>query len=516
MFYSKTIIILAYIVEPDLRYLIVQMIDYPYLNEVKFERNSEQPVFLQIARSLAALIKGGIIKPGQKLPGSRKMAEMLKVNRNTISLATDELLTEGWVISRPKSGLFINAHLPVVQPHPHFADDGQKEERREIDLQPNLGLEAPELTHLRYEFNDGIPDPRLSPLNELGREYHKLLKKSAPLKLFGYAEAQGEPFLRKILSRDLNENRCLKTSDDTIFITRGSIMAISLITQALVKKGDGVAVGTLSYRTGNLIFEHAGARLIKIPVDEKGIDTGNLEAVLEKEKIKMLYVTSHHHHPTTVTLAPERRVHVYELAKKWGFLILEDDYDFDFHYENRPTLPIASMDTSGLVAYIGSWSKTMFPGIRTGFVAAPKALIQEMTKYRRIMDRQGDHVMERAIANLMYDGTMQRYLRKSKKIYAKRKVYFCQRLRSTFSEYLHFTEPEGGMAVWVQFKEGYPLPEISRRCRQKGLYISDGRAYNSPDEFLNYCRLGFTHMNEEEIDSACGILKEVLEGMEDT
>ena len=389
------------------------------------------------------------------------------------------------------------------------------EEVSGIRVEPNTNLEAPETTQLEFEFNDGIPDSRLSPLNELGREYHKLLRKSTPRKLFSYADAQGEPFLRKVLSNDLNENRCLNSTTENIFITRGSIMAISLITQALVKKDDRVVVGAINYRTANLIFEQAGARLVRIPVDDKGIDTAVLESILEKEKIRMLYVTSHHHHPTTVTLAPERRVHLYQLARKWGFFILEDDYDFDFHYENKPTLPIASMDTAGLVAYIGSWSKNLFPGIRTGFVVASKLVVEEMIKYRRIMDRQGDHVMERAIANLMQDGTMQRYLRKSKKIYAQRKVYFCQVLRSQFSQYLDFTEPEGGMAVWVQFKAAYPLPEIARLCKHNGLYISDGRAYNPPDTSINSCRLGFTHMNEEEIDAACGILKDVLEEMKE-
>lgn len=484
---------------------------YPYLSDVKIKRGGEHPIYLQIARSLTMLVKKGVIKPGQRLPGSRTMAEILKVNRNTVSLATEELLTEGWLISKPKSGLFVNDQLPLVQPH--LPGGVEVEGISGVHVEPNTFLEAPETTKLKYEFNDGIPDPRLSPLNELGREYHKLLRKSLPLKLFSYADAQGEAFLRKVLSNDLNENRCLNSSSDNIFVTRGSIMAISLITQSLIKKGDGVGVGAINYRTANLIFEHAGARLVRIPVDDKGIDTTVLESILEKEKIRMLYVTSHHHHPTTVTLAPERRVHLYELARKWGFFILEDDYDFDFHYENKPTLPIASMDSAGLVAYIGSWSKNLFPGIRTGFVVAPQPLLEEMVKYRRIMDRQGDHVMERAIANLMHDGTMQRYLRKSKKIYAKRKALFCQRLRSQFSPYLDFTEPEGGMAVWVQFKAAYPLPEVAKLSRQKDLYLSDGRAYNPPGKSMNSCRLGFTHMNEEEIDTACGILKEVLEEM---
>ncbi len=489
-------------------------INFPYLNGISIDRNRESPVYLQIARELSMLMKQGVIKPGQKLPGSRIMAEILKVNRNTISLATDELLTEGWVVARPRSGLFVNEKLPLVREPLKTELAGKEEKVSGIRLEPNPNLQPPQVSQCTLAFNDGVPDPRLSPLNELGREYHRLLKKGGPLSLFGYADAQGEPLLRKLMSRELNEHRGLNTSPENLFISRGSIMAIYLIARATIKPGDGVVTGELSYQTANFSFEDAGARLFRIPVDEKGLDTAALEALLEREKIRMLYITSHHHHPTTVTLAPERRVHLYELARKRGFFILEDDYDFDYHYENKPTLPIAGMDAHGLVVYIGSWSKTIYPGIRTGFVVAPQELIAEMIKYRRISDRQGDHVIERSIANLMHDGTMHRYLRKSKKIYRARKEYFCRLLRERFSAWLDFQEPEGGMAVWVKFKAPVSLPELARICKKKDLYLSDGAAYNPPDRHLNACRMGFAHMTEEEMEKACAILEEAFAELE--
>ena len=480
--------------------------NFPYLNEIKIDRGRETPLYLQISQGIASLIKQGILKAGQKLPGSRTLADILGVNRNTVCLATDELLLEGWVVARTRSGLYVNAKLPLIENPLRLKSKAatlNNETTPCLRLTPNENLEVPEIHSLELEFNDGIPDPRLSPLNELGREYHKLLKKSGPLKLFSYSDAQGEPFLRKVLADSLNEHRGLQITSDHLLISRGSIMALSLIAQTTLKKGDAVVVGELSYRTANLIFEHAGALLLRIPVDKHGVDTFAIEALLQKESIRFIYVTSHHHHPTTVTLAPERRIHLYELAKKHHFFILEDDYDFDYHYENKPTLPIASMDSYGLVVYIGSWSKTMYPGIRTGFMVAPPHLIMEMIRYRRIFDRQGDHVMERALANLIYDGTMQRYLRKSKKIYKSRKNYFCQLLKQRLDAFLDFVEPEGGMAVWVTFKEGISLPHLAQHCEKQNLYLSDGRTYNPPDKNINSCRMGFAHMNEEELEQAC-------------
>ena len=501
---------LAYLYRPVFANEIVQLMSLPYLNAIEIKKEKAMPVYLQLAQGLAMLIKQGILKPGQKLPGSRVLADKLQVNRNTVVLATDELQAEGWVEARERRGLFVNERLPLVKGAGAVSEVAGYSVATGFPLDENQLLEAPEVHRLPLEFNDGFPDPRLSPLHELGREYHRLLKKASPLHLFSYSDAQGDQYFRRVLSQQLNEHRGLQISPDTLFITRGSIMGIHLVAQAILKKGDKVVVAELSYYTANLCFEQAGAQLLRVPLDEKGMDTTALEALLQTHQVRMLYITSHHQHPTTVTLAPERRLHLYELARQHRFCVLEDDYDFDYHYENKPTLPIASMDTEGLVVYTGSYSKVIYPGIRIGFVVAPQNLIQEMVKYRRIMDRQGDHLIERAIANLMRDGTLQRYLRKSKKLYKKRKEFLCQLLRQELSSYLDFYEPEGGMAVWVKFREAFPLPKVAAACGAKGLYLSNGYTYGGS----NACRLGFASMTEQEMLQACGILKTVLEEME--
>lgn len=488
--------------------------DYPYLNLLEIDKEKPNPVYLQISQGLATLIKQGILKPGQKLPGARLLADLLGLNRNTVTLAMDELQAEGWVVAKERTGLFVNSRLPIVTVAEATPFAGEIAEATTFQLEQNPLLEVPEVHQCGMEFNDGFPDPRLSPLQELGREYRRLHKKANPLRLFSYSDAQGDPFFRKMVCQQLNEVRGFAVSPTEIFISRGSVMGIYLLARTTLKPGDTVAVGELNYRTANLCFEQCGAKLVRIPIDAKGMDTQALEAVLQKQPIRMLYITSHHQHPTTVMLAPERRLHLYELAKKYRFYILEDDYDFDYHYENKPTLPIASMDRQGLVIYTGSYSKVIYPTIRVGFVVAPQRLIQEMVKYRRIVDRQGDHMIERSIANLLQEGTLQRYLRKSKNIYKKRKEHFCRLLREEFSQYLDYQEPEGGMAVWVRFKEAYPLPKVSEACKAKNLYLSNGGTYNPPGKQLNACRMGFASLTEKEMLQACQVLKEVLEKME--
>lgn len=486
---------------------------FSYLSAIRIDKEKPQPVYLQLAFELSSLIKQGVLKPGQKLPGSRVIATVLSLNRNTVNIALEELQAQGWIEVKSRSGMYVNHSLPEVKLQHSDSAANDFSRLAGFELKVNDRLFPPPYNEFRLQFNDGEPDPRLGPLDELGREYHRLLKKSGYRNLFSYQNAQGDVELRKVIAQQLNEFRGFNISADNVFVTKGSIMAIYLISKVAITHGDKVVVTHLNYRTFNLSLENAGAVLVRVPVDEKGLNTVELEKLLKKEKIRMLYITSHHHHPTTVCLAPERRLHLYELARQYNFIILEDDYDFDYHYQNKPTLPIASMDNQGLVVYVGSYSKIIYPGIRMGFIIAPVNVINEISKYRRIIDRQGDHVMERALANLIREGTIQRYLRKSIRVYKKRKEHFCAILRNDFSDYLDFQEPEGGMAVWVQFKEPFNLKEISRRCHQKNLNISDGTVYDPPEAKINSCRMGFAHMNENEITEACNILKEVLKSM---
>ena len=153
---------------------------------------------------------------------------------NTVILAYDELLSEGWVDARARSGLYVNKDLPLVRNRGGLPLENIFPADAGFELTLNPLLEAPEVPYLPLQFNDGIPDPRLSPLNELGREYHRLLKKAAPLPLFSYADAKGDPGLRNILSKDLGEHRGLKVGAEQLLISRGSIMAFYLVFQHMI------------------------------------------------------------------------------------------------------------------------------------------------------------------------------------------------------------------------------------------------------------------------------------------
>ena len=201
-------------------------------------------------------------------------------------------------------------------------------------------------------------------------------------------------------------------------------------------------------------------------------------------------------------MSAERRLRLLELAKTYKFCILEDDYDYDFHYSSSPILPLASVDTEGYVVYVGSLCKTISPALRVGFIVAPSDLIEEMSFFRRIVDRQGDNATEAALAILFKDGTIKRHLKKAQRLYHKRRDALCEGLKSELGNAFDFQKPNGGLAVWAKLDPSVSLPILSEKVGKMGLLISDGKTYN-----INATRLGFASTTELEIEQGLAILK---------
>ena len=177
-------------------------------------------------------------------------------------------------------------------------------------------------------------------------------------------------------------------------------MAINLAAKLLIEPGDHVIVGEPSYFGASITFKQNGGILNRVQVDEQGMDVDRVEKLCRTKKIRLVYVIPHHQHPTTVTMPPERRLKLLKLAEEYKFAIIEDDYDYDFHYASSPMLPMASLDEHGSVIYIGTLTKTFAPAVRVGFMVAPENFINFAAGLRRTMDWQGDPLMEVALLEL--------------------------------------------------------------------------------------------------------------------
>ncbi|MGB0524451.1 MAG: PLP-dependent aminotransferase family protein [Flammeovirgaceae bacterium] len=487
----------------------------PFKSIIHIDRSSRTPVYLQIVNALIREVKQGRLLAGAKLPGSRQLAELLQVHRKTVVTAYDELLAQGWIEIIPAKGTFIHQNIPKKRYKP-ISEKEQGIPKVALEtgykLFPQPALVFPEGSDPRLlHLDDGFPDIRLAPLQALAREYRNVTRAKNWRRYFHYGSPLGDEHLREQLASYLMTTRGIHISMDNIIVTRGSIMGIYLLTQTILKPADKVIVGNTNYGTANRMISHVGAQLLRVPVDQYGLDVEKIEELCQQHPIRAIYVASHHHHPTTVTLSAERRVKLLDLAKIHRFAILEDDYDYDFHYASSPILPLASADEEGMVAYIGSISKSIAPAFRIGFVVGPKNLVSELAKLRRIVDRQGDLVLEKAVAILFEDGEVRRHLRKAIHIYRERRDHLCQLLATSLRDGVQFSKPEGGLAIWTRFDPKINLPILAERAEKAGLYFGNGLSYNPPNQQLNATRLGFGSSNFEELERAVHILQSCID-----
>jgi GntR family transcriptional regulator/MocR family aminotransferase len=486
----------------------------PWNFKIAIRHGGRTAVYLQIAHALIEEIRRGRLAPGGALPGTRDLAESLDVNRKTVVEAYDELAAQGWVRSDRTRGTFVSSELPVLK-----ETDGWPRNRtatpmpdrpdfRMVGTAPNIPAFLPEKS--AFLFDDGAPDTRHAPVAALGRAYRSVLAQAAQRNRLGYGDPRGSLALREAVSTMLNVDRGLTTTPDNICLTRGSQMAIYLATRILAGPRDAVLMEELCYPPAREAFRAVGADVLPVGLDDGGMRIDELEAACRKRRVRVVYVTPHHHFPTTVLLKPDRRLRLLALAEQFGFAIVEDDYDHEFHFVRQPMLPLASIDPWGKVVYIGSMSKLLAPSLRLGYLAAPKAFIDRAAAEIMMIDRQGDPATELAIAELIADGELHRHTRKAMRLYAERRLIMAKLLTERFAGRIEFALPNGGLAIWVKFTDPIDMDELARAARANGVKILPGNAFTISGRSVRATRLGFASMNAAELDSATRRLKAAL------
>lgn len=475
---------------------------FPYKTSIYLDRKNKQALYLQLANQCITLIKERKLLPKTKLPGSRTLSELLNVHRKTVVACYDELSLQGWVESIPKKGTFIHADLPELQQQ-YFTPLPTNKKAATVGFQfyknKLLDRKTTEIKEGFMYLNDGISDARLTPIEDLARIYRRISSRKYIYKDMSYGSLYGNEKLRETLSKYLNKTRGLNTRKENILITRGSQMGIYLSSKLLLKKGDIILVGKTNYTSADTTFLQREANMLRVAVDENGLVTQEIENICKKQKVKAVFVTSHHHHPTTVTLSAERRIHLLNLAKTHKFAIIEDDYDYDFNYNHSPILPLASHDSNGNVVYIGSVCKTVAPVYRIGYFIAPETFVNEAANQRRFIDRQGDALLELTFEEFIRNGDLDRHIKKVMKIYKSRRDLFCQLLDEHFQDVFDFKTPKGGMAVWAKLNKKYAWEKVSETARKYQLEIGDWQRYDNAKQYHNAIRIGFATYNEKEI-----------------
>ena len=470
---------------------------------------TDGPMFLRIARAIARDIGRGRLKPGAPLPGSRTFAATLGVHRNTVLAAYRELEAEGYTETLPARETRVRTELPERAPRRARRAPTLDPDRHAFPLnRPPFDVVSPPPPNAAIALLGGLPDLRLLPTTALARAYRRAVTRRTP-SLFGYGDPRGEEVLRRALAVTLSRARGLAIDGDDVLVTRGSQMALFLAARTLVAPGEVVLVEGLGYRPAWEALRAAGAKLEPIVVDRGGIDVSAVRERCERGGVRAIYVTPHHQYPTTVLLSSARRLELLAIAREHQVAILEDDYDHEFHYEGRPVLPLKSADEAGSVVYLGSFSKVLAPALRVGFLVAPRPLLTRAAAHRAIVDRQGDRLLEHALADLMEEGELLRHARRMRRLYQVRRGALVGALTAHLGDHLSFELPVGGMALWAHAR-GVDVDAWAARCGARGVVLQTARRFTFDAKRRPYLRLGFAAEPEARIQRAVEIMAACL------
>lgn len=470
----------------------------PWKLEFEIDKKLNKAVYLQIADTIITDIESGRLKSGDALPGSRNLALRLQLNRNTVVEAYQVLINEEWAISKERKGIFVSDQLPVLKPRLNKNESGENEK-----VQLNNAL--------LINFDDGHPDSKIAPVTELARAYRQIFSRKAKWQMMGYSNEHGDLEFRKAVSQMLNYQRGMHLNENDISITRGSQMAMFLTAQTLLDIGDYVIVENPGYKPAWNTFEYAGAKLLPVSVDEDGIIVEDIITLLkENKKIKAIYITPHRQYPTTATLSLARRLKLVELSNQYSITIIEDDYDNEFHFGYRPILPVSSFPHLENSVYVGTMSKVVAPALRIGYlVTKNQELLQKIGNIRKIIDVQGDVIMEQAVLQLIKDGAVKKHIKKATIHYKNKRDFVYNLLEKHLKDVADFVLPEGGLAFWVVPKVKLNWDIITYLLLNKNIKIIHPNQY-SFNETINGFRLSYGSLCEEQLEQSIEIIAAVF------
>ncbi|HEY1908038.1 MAG TPA: PLP-dependent aminotransferase family protein [Myxococcaceae bacterium] len=469
----------------------------------------DTPLFLQLSDALGDAIRDGRLKPGDALPGTRQLATRMHVHRNTIIAGYRELVSEGLVRARHGGGTFVTGGRPSPLRAPPAAPASRAPSYEVAPPLPPPPMIPPDPGGALMMFR-GVPDVRLLPAEALARGFRRALSRHGR-KLLSYGDPRGHAHLRNELATLLSHTRGLPATLDDVVVTRGSQQALDLIARAILSPGDVVGVEALGNPPSWYALRLAGAELEPIPIDEHGLEIDALEALLKRRPLRAVYVTPHHQFPTNRVMPPERRARLAALASEHRFVIIEDDYDHEFHYEGHPVAPIAASADGANVVYVSSLSKVLAPGLRVGFIVAPRPVLDRVVSFRAVTDMQGDATMECAIAELFEEGELVRHFGRMRTIYRRRRDALAAALERHLGGVLSFRVPDGGMALWAALGGDIDLRRWERAGEELGVVFRGARIFDFLGQEQPFLRLGFTYHDEAELDEAAARMARALD-----
>jgi GntR family transcriptional regulator / MocR family aminotransferase len=418
----------------------------------------------EIYRQIRRAITDGRLRPGDSLPASRDLARSLQVSRTTVTVAYDRLAGEGFLTSRIGAGTFVSNHLAPAREASRAHQQGALNPR---PLWESMQLSRAFAKPAEFDFRTGLPDAALFPHETWRRLLARELR--AQVTTAGvYDESGGHRGLREAIVRHVGVSRGVQVSPSDLTITNGAQQALDLIARALISPGDRVAVEDPGYAPPRYLFSSLGARVQGVPVDDEGIV---VDAIARDTRL--VYVTPSHQYPLGVTMSLSRRLALLDWAARNNAAIIEDDYDSEFRFEERPLEPLQTLDTSGRVVYVGSFSKTLLPTLRLGFLVTPSCCTPAVHKAKYVSDWHTATLVQGVLARFIDEGGFARHVRRLGRVYAERRALIAAILKRDFADHLTIVPSVAGLHLTTvaRFASIEDLNAVFAAAAERGIQL---------------------------------------------
>jgi DNA-binding transcriptional MocR family regulator len=459
------------------------------------------PVYRQIADGIRAAILGGELAEGARLPAIRALAVELTVNRDTVALAYDALVGEGLIESAVGRGTFVRSS-------PASPDDDLLSLDLTVQVEHLLNIED---SRTRFGGGDDViamhalvPDPAWFPIDDFRRALNRAVARHGP-ELFVYGSAQGHPSLRAVLAERFGAVGMDVTPSD-IVLCHGASQGISLALRLFASTGDSVAVEGPTYHNVLATLAGLGMQPAVVPMTEAGPDLAALERVLSRPDVKAFYTIPTFHNPMGISTDISHRRALLQVARRCGKPIVEDAFEMDLRCTGRPTPPLAALDRHGVVVHLHSFSKSLFPGLRIGSIAARGRVLDGLVALKHATDLSDSMLLQAALAQFIEEGAYERHLRRIRRELRRRHKVLAEALEAHMPETTRWTRPEGGYQVWVELPFPVDTRDLLADAARAGVLFSPGSQFMPDGGTSRALRLTIARANEDEIRSGVATL----------
>jgi 2-aminoadipate transaminase len=462
--------------------------------------DSEVPLYRQIYEYIALRIRSGDLARGERLPATRELAGLLGLNRTTVSAAYDVLETKGLIAGQVGRGSFVTGGAP--------APAGGVDWNAMLDRGDVAGASAG-FSHEVASFVMSRPSRELFPLDDFRASCQAVLARADLGAILQLGSPSGYEPLRRHLMEEARRQSLARPGDDLLIVS-GCQQALDLIGRVLLRPGDSVAVEDPVYPGLKNLLAGMGAQLVGIPVGADGMDIAHLERVLQRERPRFLVVTSNFQNPTGATLPLAARRALLDAARLAGVPVVENDAYGDLRYSGEPLPDLKQLDDQGGTVLLRSFSKVSFPGLRVGWVVGPKALVDRLRQAKESADLHSDQLSQAVLLEFAQSGRLEAHRARMVRAGAERLAAALDACRGFLPAGTRWTQPAGGMNLWVRLPEPLDAGELLARAQKEGVAYLPGRYFAVSRLEAGALRLSFAGLEPERIRDGIAILGRIV------